>query len=121
MIFRAYASLKRDAAQCLCPTGWRRCRFSANESAFDSFTIINDSFKTFSHARVTNAAMACWSTPDRGVIHTAVEDEVIGWLAPTTRMIGNDSKWKFVDGAPPTFGRREHWDVGTLMTTTWPT
>ena len=31
--------------------------------------------------------------------------------APTTRMIGNDGKWEFVDGVPPTFDRHEHWDV----------
>ena len=30
------------------------------------------------NARVISAAMACWSTSDRGVIHTAVEDEPIG-------------------------------------------
>ena len=30
------------------------------------------------NARVINAAMACWSTSDRGVIHTAEEDESIG-------------------------------------------
>ena len=63
------------------------------------------------NARVANAAMACWSTSERGVIHTAVEDQAIGWQAPTTRMIGNDGKWEFANGVPPpTFDRREHWD-----------
>ena len=55
--------------------------------------------------------MACWSTSDRGAIHTTVEYELIGWQAPTTRMIGNGGKWEFVGGTPPTFDRREHWDV----------
>ena len=63
------------------------------------------------NVRVINAAMACWSTLDRGAIPTAVEDELIGWQAPTTRMIGNGGKWEFVDGIPPTFDRREHWGV----------
>ena len=53
------------------------------------------------NARVINAAMACWSTSERGVIHTAVEDELSGWLAPTTRLVGNDGKWEFADGTPP--------------------
>ena len=53
--------------------------------------------------------MACWSTSDRGVIHTALEDESGGWQAPTTRLVGNDGKWEFVDGNHPTFDRREHW------------
>ena len=57
--------------------------------------------------------MACWSTSDRGAIHTAVEDEAIGWVAPTTRMVGNGGKWEFVGGVPPTFDRHEHWDVGS--------
>ena len=61
------------------------------------------------NARVINAAMACWSTSDRGVIHTALEDESAGWQAPTTRLVGNDGKWEFVDGNHPTFDRREHW------------
>jgi len=52
--------------------------------------------------------MACWSTSERGVIHTAVEDELSGWLAPTTRLVGNDGKWEFADGTPPTFDRCEH-------------
>ena len=30
------------------------------------------------NAQVANAAMGCWSTSDRGVIHTAVEDQAIG-------------------------------------------
>ena len=62
------------------------------------------------NARVINAAMACWSTSDRGVIHAAVEDEPIGWQAPTARLVGNDGKWEFADGIPPTFGRCEHWE-----------
>ena len=62
------------------------------------------------NAWVVNAAMACWSASERGVIHTAVEDQAIGWQAPTTRMIGNDGKWKFANGVPPTCDRREHWD-----------
>ena len=63
------------------------------------------------NARVINAAMECWSASDRGVIHTAVKDQAIGWQVPTTRMIGNDGKWKFSNGSPPfTFDRREHWD-----------
>ena len=62
------------------------------------------------NARLVNAAMACWSASERGAIHTAVEDQAIGWQAPTTRMIGNDGKWKFVNGVPPAFDRREHWD-----------
>ena len=49
--------------------------------------------------------------PDRGAIHTAVEDELIEWQAPTIRMIGDAGKWEFVDGIPPTFDRREHWGV----------
>ena len=53
--------------------------------------------------------MACWSTSDRGVIHTALEDESGGWQAPTTRLVGNDGKWEFVGGIHPTFDRREHW------------
>ena len=80
----------------------RREWHSAVRRTLESFT---------DNARVINAAMACWSTPDRGVIHTAVEDESIGWQAPTTRMIGNDGKWEFIDGTPPTFGRCEHWNV----------
>ena len=40
-----------------------------------------------------------------------MEHEAIGWLAPTTRMIGNGGKCEFVDGVPPTFGRREHWGM----------
>ena len=79
----------------------RREWHSAARRALESFT---------NNARVINAAMACWSTSDRGVIHTAVEDQAIGWQAPTTRMIGNGGKWEFADGVPPTFGRREHWD-----------
>ena len=63
------------------------------------------------NARVANAAMTCWSKSNRGVIHTAVEDQTVGWQAQTTRMIGNDGKWEFVaNGAPPTFDRREYWD-----------
>ena len=55
--------------------------------------------------------MACWSTSDRGAIHTALEDESGGWQAPTTaRLVGNDGKWEFVDGVHPTFDRREHWE-----------
>ena len=38
-----------------------------------------------------------------------MEDESIGWQPPTTRMIGNDGKWEFTDGIPPTFDRGEHW------------
>ena len=53
------------------------------------------------NARAVNAAMACWSASDRGVIHTAVEDQAIGWQAPTTRMIGNDGKWEFANGPLP--------------------
>ena len=62
------------------------------------------------NARVIDAAMACWSTSDRGAIHTAVEDESGGWQAPTTRLVGNDGKWEFVGGVHPTFDRREHWE-----------
>ena len=54
--------------------------------------------------------MACWSTSERGAIHAAVEDEASGWQAPTTRLVGNDGKWEFADGAPPNFDRREHWE-----------
>ena len=36
------------------------------------------------NARVINAAMAFWLTPERGVIHTAVKDELSGWLARYT-------------------------------------
>ena len=63
-------------------------------------------------ARVVNAAMvACWSTSERGVIHTAVEDQAVGWQAPTAHTIGNDGKWEFVaNNAPPTFDRRAYWD-----------
>ena len=69
----------------------RREWHSAVRRALESFT---------DNARVANAAMACWSTPGRGVIHTAVEDQAIGWQAPTTRMIGNGGKWGFVGGTP---------------------
>ena len=62
------------------------------------------------NARVINAATACRSTSDRGVIHTAVEDESSGWQAPTTRLVGNHGKWEFTDGIPPTFDRGEHWE-----------
>ena len=27
-----------------------------------------------------------------------------------TRMIGNDGKWEFTNGVPPTFDRGEHWE-----------
>ena len=54
--------------------------------------------------------MACWSTSDRCVIHTAVEDESSGWLAPIARLVSNDGKWEFTDGIPPTFDRGEHWE-----------
>ena len=61
------------------------------------------------NALVVSAAIAFWSASDRGVIHTAVEDQAIGWQAPTTRMIGNDGKWAFAaNGSPPTFDRREY-------------
>ena len=53
------------------------------------------------NARVISAAMACCSRSARGVIHPAVEDELSGWLAPTTRLVGNDGKWEFADGTPP--------------------
>ena len=61
------------------------------------------------NVRVINAAMARWSTSDRGVIHTAVEDESDGWQAPTARLVGNGGKWEFVGGVHPAFDRREHW------------
>ena len=73
------------------------------------------------NARVINAAMACWPTSDRGVIHTVVEDESVGWQAPTTRMIDNDGKWEFIGGIPPTFDRGAHSGVRPPMTTTWQT
>ena len=48
----------------------RREWHSAVRRTHESFT---------DNARVIiNAAMACWSKPDRGVIHTAVEDEPSG-------------------------------------------
>jgi hypothetical protein len=54
--------------------------------------------------------MACWSASERDAIHTAVEDESGGWQAPTARLVGNDGKWEFTDGTPPTFDRGEHWE-----------
>ena len=47
------------------------------------------------------AFLACWSASQRGAIHTAVEDEMSGWQAPTARLVGNDGKWEFADGTPP--------------------
>ena len=70
----------------------RREWHSAVRRTLESFT---------DNARVINAAMACWSTSDRGAIHTAVEDEPSGWQAPTTRLVGNDGKWEFADGIFP--------------------
>ena len=89
----------------------RREWHSAVRRTLESFT---------DNARVINAAMACWSTSDRSDFHTAVEDEPIGWQAPTTRMIGNDGKWELIDGTPlpltvVSTGMR------TQMTTTWQT
>ena len=49
-------------------------------------------------------------TSDRGFIHTALEDEPNGWQAPAMRLVGNDGKWGFVGGTPPTFDRREYWE-----------
>ena len=68
----------------------RREWHSAVRRALESFT---------DNARVINAAIVCWSTSDRGAIHTALEDELAGWQAPTS-MIGNAGKWEFVDGTP---------------------
>ena len=53
------------------------------------------------NARVINAAITCWSTSERGAIHTTVEDELSSWQAPTTRLVGKDGKWEFADGTPP--------------------
>ena len=80
--------------QCTLPheTKVRREWHSAMRKALEDFT---------DNARVDNAAMACWSASDRGVIHTAVEDQAIGWQVPTARMIGNDGKWEFANCAPP--------------------
>ena len=95
--------LQRDMRQCTLPheTKVRREWHSAMRKTLEGCT---------DNARVVNAAMACWSASDRGVIHTAVEDQAIGWQVPTTRMIGNDCKWEFANGVPPTFDQREHWD-----------
>ena len=71
----------------------RREWHSAVRRTLESFT---------DNSRVINAAMACWSTSERGVINTtAVEDELSGWKAPSTRLVGNDGKWEFTDGIPP--------------------